>query len=112
MPEPVLGHHAAQQGAIKIRHVVTLLDGSEYAAQALPMAQFICETTGAQLTLLSASREYQDGGAEQGRDRESTFARWPKRSMRPESRSTVPCARVRPPKPPTKLVVRTRASTW
>jgi nucleotide-binding universal stress UspA family protein len=37
-----------------------LLDGSVYAAQAIPMAQFICETTGAHLTLLSASKEYGD----------------------------------------------------
>ncbi len=37
----------------KIRHVLTLLDGSDYAAQALPMARFICESTGAKLTLLS-----------------------------------------------------------
>jgi len=41
----------------EINHVVTLLDGSAYAAQAIPMAQFICETTGAQLTLLSAQHE-------------------------------------------------------
>jgi nucleotide-binding universal stress UspA family protein len=57
-PEPVLAHQRLN-AAIKIRHVVTLLDGSDYAAQALPMAQFFCETNGAQLTLLSASRKYQ-----------------------------------------------------
>jgi nucleotide-binding universal stress UspA family protein len=43
----------------KIQHILVLLDGSDYAAQALPDAQFICETTGAQLTLLSASRNYE-----------------------------------------------------
>jgi nucleotide-binding universal stress UspA family protein len=64
MPEPVLAHHRLD-GSVKIRHVVTLLDGSEYAAQALPVAQFVCETTGAQLTLLSASHSYQAEGSEQ-----------------------------------------------
>ena len=64
MPEPVLANHQLN-GNVKITHVVTLLDGSDYAAQALPLAQFICETTGAQLTLLSASREYQSEGEEQ-----------------------------------------------
>jgi nucleotide-binding universal stress UspA family protein len=64
MPEPVLVHHRLN-GSIKIRHVVALLDGSDYAAQALPVAQFICETTGAQLTLLSASHKYQTEGEEQ-----------------------------------------------
>ncbi len=63
MPEPVLNkHHLDRQ--VKINHVLTLLDGSEYAAQALPMARFICETSGAQLTLLAASRDYQGAGEE------------------------------------------------
>jgi nucleotide-binding universal stress UspA family protein len=57
LPEPVLAHQKLNT-AIKIRHIVTLLDGSDYAAQALPMAQFFCETNGAQLTLMSASRKY------------------------------------------------------
>ena len=43
----------------EIKHVLTLLDGSVYAAQAIPMAQFICETTGARLTLLSARQEFE-----------------------------------------------------
>ena len=64
MPEPVLAHPRLN-GSVKIRHIVTLLDGSDYAAQALPVAQFICETTGAQLTLLSASHKYQTEGEEQ-----------------------------------------------
>jgi nucleotide-binding universal stress UspA family protein len=63
MPEPVLTDHRLN-GNVKIRHVVTLLDGSDYAAQALPWTQFICETTGARLTLLSASRQYQSDGIE------------------------------------------------
>jgi nucleotide-binding universal stress UspA family protein len=57
MPEPVLTHRWLDR-SVKIQHIVTLLDGSSYAAQALPMAQFMCETTSAQLTLLSASREF------------------------------------------------------
>jgi nucleotide-binding universal stress UspA family protein len=40
------------------QHILLLLDGSNYAAQAIPMTQFICETTGAHLTLLSASQNY------------------------------------------------------
>jgi nucleotide-binding universal stress UspA family protein len=58
IPEPALVQQRFN-GSTKIRHVVVLLDGSHYAAQGLPMAQFVCETTGAHLTLLSASREYQ-----------------------------------------------------
>ena len=57
-PEQVSYQHQLN-GITKINHILTLLDGSDYAAQALPMAQFICETTGAGLSLLSASREYQ-----------------------------------------------------
>jgi nucleotide-binding universal stress UspA family protein len=63
IPDPVLENHRLN-GSVKIHQVVTLLDGSDYAAQALPVAQFICETTGGQLTLLSASREYKDEGEE------------------------------------------------
>ncbi|MFH2040357.1 MAG: universal stress protein, partial [Chloroflexota bacterium] len=57
IPDPILSQHRLERD-VNIRHVVTLLDGSDYAAQALPMAQFICETSGAHLTLLSASRSY------------------------------------------------------
>jgi nucleotide-binding universal stress UspA family protein len=64
MPEPIPARHRLDR-PVKIRRIVTLLDGSDYAAQALPMAQFVCETTGAQLTLLSASRKYQAEGGEQ-----------------------------------------------
>jgi nucleotide-binding universal stress UspA family protein len=66
MPEPVLVHQNLN-GAIKIRHIVVLLDGSDYAAQALPMAQFIGETSGAQITLLSASTKYQADGDEKNK---------------------------------------------
>lgn len=61
-PEPVRTYRPLN-GNIKIERVLTLLDGSSNAAQALPMAQFICETTGAHLTLLSASRDFQAGSA-------------------------------------------------
>jgi nucleotide-binding universal stress UspA family protein len=64
MPDPVLAEHRLNR-SVKVEHVVTLLDGSEYAAQALPMAQFICETNGARLTLLSASQSY--GSEEEGK---------------------------------------------
>ena len=58
MPEPVQNHNWLNK-SINIQQIATLLDGSEHAAQALPMAQFICKTFEAQLTLLSASRRYQ-----------------------------------------------------
>jgi nucleotide-binding universal stress UspA family protein len=48
-----------------IRHVLLLLDGSSHAAQGIPMAQFICESTGAQLTLLSSDRAYEDEKGQQ-----------------------------------------------
>lgn len=57
IPAPVLSSHQVNANA-SIQHVVTLLDGSEYAAQAIPMTQYICETTGSKLTLLSASKHF------------------------------------------------------
>ncbi|MBW6472328.1 MAG: universal stress protein, partial [Anaerolineaceae bacterium] len=57
-PEPVVTQYRLTEKAM-IRHVLVLLDGSPYAAQALPYAQFYCETTGAQMTLLSASKDFQ-----------------------------------------------------
>ncbi len=63
-PEPARTYPRLK-GHAKISRVLTLLDGSPYAAQAIPMAQFICETTGAHLTLLSASSNYQAGSDEQ-----------------------------------------------
>ncbi len=64
MPEPVLTQKWINADA-KIQHILVLLDGSSYAAHALPMAQFFCETSGAQLTLLSASRDFQTEKGEQ-----------------------------------------------
>jgi nucleotide-binding universal stress UspA family protein len=63
MPEPVRTHHRLNGN--EICHILTLLDGSSNAAQALPMAEYICETTGAQLTLLAASRNFQAGSPEE-----------------------------------------------
>lgn len=64
MPEPVLAQHR-QNKNVEIKHVLTLLDGSSAAAQALPITRFICETTGAHATLLSASIGFQTDGREQ-----------------------------------------------
>jgi len=57
-PDPVLANHRLKKET-SIRHMLTILDGSDYAAQAVPMTQFISETLGSQITLLSASRDYQ-----------------------------------------------------
>lgn len=66
-PEQVRAYRPLN-GNIKIERILVLLDGSSNAAQALPVAQYVCETTGAHLTLLSASRDYQAGsGAASGR---------------------------------------------
>jgi nucleotide-binding universal stress UspA family protein len=63
MPESIRTHHRLNGN--EICHILTLLDGSSNAAQALPMAQYICETTNAQLTLLAASRSFQAGSSEE-----------------------------------------------
>jgi len=41
---------------VRLKHLVVLLDGSDYAAYAIPIARSICKATGAQMTLLSAQR--------------------------------------------------------
>ncbi len=51
MPEPTPNRPRLHR-QVAIKHVATLLDGSDYTAQTLPVAQFICETTRARLTLL------------------------------------------------------------
>lgn len=48
-----------------IERVAVLLDGSGYAAQALPVAKRICRDTGASLTLLSGVKSYSHGPQEQ-----------------------------------------------
>jgi len=47
-----------------IKHVLTLLDGSDYAAQAIPIARLVCETTGAKLSLLSVLKDPEDNTGE------------------------------------------------
>ncbi len=48
-----------------INKIAVLLDGSVYAAQALPAAKRICRTTGASMTLLSGVKSYSHGPQEQ-----------------------------------------------
>jgi nucleotide-binding universal stress UspA family protein len=48
-----------------INKVAVLLDGSVYAAQALPPAKRICQATGASMTLLSGVKSYSHGPQEQ-----------------------------------------------
>lgn len=43
---------------IKIEEIAVLLDGSSYAAQALPMAELLCMQTGAKLYLFSSVKDY------------------------------------------------------
>jgi nucleotide-binding universal stress UspA family protein len=48
-----------------IKKIAVLLDGSVYAAQALPAAKRICRETGASMTLLSGVKAYSHGPQEQ-----------------------------------------------
>ena len=48
-----------------IKKIAVLLDGSVYAAQALPIAKRICVETGASMTLLSGVKAYSHGPQEQ-----------------------------------------------
>lgn len=48
-----------------IKKIAVLLDGSVYAAQALPAAKRICQATGASMTLLSGVKSYSHGPQEQ-----------------------------------------------
>ncbi len=48
-----------------IKKIAVLLDGSVYAAQALPAAKRICKVTGASMTLLSGVKSYSHGPQEQ-----------------------------------------------
>jgi nucleotide-binding universal stress UspA family protein len=48
-----------------IKKIAVLLDGSVYAAQALPPAKRICQITGASMTLLSGVKSYSHGPREQ-----------------------------------------------
>lgn len=57
MPEPAIGENSLSKVA-GIKHILTLLDGSDMAAQSIPMVQFFCETIGSELTLLSTSHDF------------------------------------------------------
>ncbi|HDD55915.1 MAG TPA: universal stress protein [Chloroflexi bacterium] len=48
-----------------IKKIAVLLDGSVYAAQALPAAKRLCQATGASLTLISGVKSYSHGPQEQ-----------------------------------------------
>ena len=63
-PEPIEQSHW-RNDHIKINKIAVLLDGSVYAAQALPAAKRICQATGASMTLLSGVKSYSHGPQEQ-----------------------------------------------
>jgi nucleotide-binding universal stress UspA family protein len=48
-----------------IKKIAVLLDGSVYAAQALPAAKRLCQATGASMTLISGVKSYSHGPQEQ-----------------------------------------------
>ena len=56
-PEPIEKSRWREE-RITIERVVILLDSSTYAAQAIPYAKAVCQTTGAHLTLLSAVKNH------------------------------------------------------
>jgi nucleotide-binding universal stress UspA family protein len=53
---------------VTIQRIVTLLDGSFFAAQALPMVKSVSKATGARLTLLSSVKDYSPALMEQYED--------------------------------------------
>ena len=63
-PEPIEQSHWRKDHR-KINKIAVLLDGSVYAAQALPAAKRICQATGASMTLLSGVKSYSHGPQEQ-----------------------------------------------
>ena len=63
-PEPIERSHWRTEHKI-INKIAVLLDGSVYAAQALPAAKRICRETGASMTLLSGVKSYSHGPQEQ-----------------------------------------------
>ncbi|MCH7663880.1 MAG: universal stress protein, partial [Chloroflexi bacterium] len=56
-PDPI-EHSNWREVRAPIQHIVVLLDGSEYAAQAIPTAVLVCKATNAKLTLLSSVKDY------------------------------------------------------
>jgi len=63
-PEPIERSHWRNEHKT-IKKIAVLLDGSVYAAQALPVAKRICQETGASMTLLSGVKSYSHGPQEQ-----------------------------------------------
>ena len=63
-PEPIERSHWRTEHKT-INKIAVLLDGSVYAAQALPTAKRICRETGASMTLLSGVKSYSHGPQEQ-----------------------------------------------
>jgi nucleotide-binding universal stress UspA family protein len=63
-PEPIERSNWRDQEK-SIKKIAVLLDGSVYAAQALPVAKRICRATGASMTLLSGVKSYSHGPQEQ-----------------------------------------------
>ena len=63
-PEPIERSHWRNDHK-EINKIAVLLDGSVYAAQALPAAKRICQATGASMTLLSGVKSYSHGPQEQ-----------------------------------------------
>jgi len=63
-PEPIERSHWRTEHKT-IKKIAVLLDGSVYAAQALPVAKRICQETGASMTLLSGVKSYSHGPQEQ-----------------------------------------------
>ena len=58
-PEPIEKSRWREQ-RVEIKRIAVLLDGSDYAAQAIPMAKVLCETLNAHLTLLSHYKDDQE----------------------------------------------------
>ena len=56
-PEPIIESRWRQE-RIEIQHIAVLLDGSTYAAQALPTAQLVAKASNAKLTLLSSVKDH------------------------------------------------------
>ncbi len=63
-PEPKERSHWRNEHK-SIKKIAVLLDGSVYAAQALPAAKRICQASGASMTLLSGVKSYSHGPQEQ-----------------------------------------------
>ena len=63
-PEPIEQSNWRREHK-KINKIAVLLDGSVYAAQALPAAKRLCQVTGASMTLLSGVKSYSHGPQEQ-----------------------------------------------